>query len=107
MLTSPDHTNTFFSPAEFGEEAVYQTGTEEHSITILFDEDYLQVEADSEESYRVNPVASALQTVCTVRESEVPTPKRGETIVIRGVAYEIVTPRPDGAGLIEILLMRS
>lgn len=40
----------------------------------------------------------------TTRTANVPNPKHGETLLVNGTTYRIVTPQPDGLGVTVLLL---
>ncbi len=69
----------------------HATGGEPYSMAATFDAEHLAVEPGT------NIPISTINPVMGVRLSAMlHPPKKGDTVIIRGVVYDVITHRPDG-----------
>lgn len=90
-MTFAENLSVFFNTAEFAVEAVWSESAT--PVNVIFDKTYLEAFGISGN----DPVAIA-------KESDFPNVLEGQTLVINSITYSIVTPEPDGTGVLILQL---
>ena len=84
---------------DFGESATYTpAGGPSVDITVLFDHEYLNVDATG------GVVVESVHPTVLARTSDVPNAAHGESLVIGPEVYYIVGVQPDGQGMTQLIL---
>jgi len=96
-----DLDNVFFADAtEFNTSAIYTplgVGGSPVAVNVIFDKEYIDINIGT-------PGIEGDQPIALGKESDFPSVLQGDTLNINAIDYVIVNPKPDGTGMILLVL---